>query len=159
MKLSVENYLKVFSYLYGLKYVIIRPSNPYGRKSESKRKQGLIDIFLKKIKNEEKLEIWGDGEVVRDFIYIEDLVELIIKTFDSEIKNEILNAGTGVGTSINNFLDLVRKLTKKSIKVKYFKKRNFDVSYNVLDVKKAEKMLNWKPNKNLKRNIEKILQE
>lgn len=159
MKLSIENYLKVLNRLYNLNYIIIRPSNPYGRKNNDNKNQGIIDVFLKKVNNNEGLEIWGDGKIVRDFIYIEDLIALIIKTINPKIKNETFNAGSGIGTSVNDILKMIKKITGKNINVKYLKKRNFDVAYNVLNIKKSETLLNWKPKNNLEKNMRKILRK
>ncbi len=156
MKLMIENNIKKFNQRHNLNYIIIRLSNPYGRKIENHKNQGLIDIFLKKIINHETLEIWGDGKIIRDYIHIDDLSNSILKLIKKDINNEILNVGTGVGTSINEAIDIIQKISKQKIKVKYLQKRNFDISYNVLDIKKAKTILNWKPTIDLKKGIEKI---
>ena len=156
MKLMIENDIKIFNRQHGLNYVIIRPSNPYGREKSNKKNQGVIDIFLKKIINNETLEIWGDGKIIRDYIYIDDLTDLVAKTIESAVSNEILNAGSGQGTSINDIIKIIGKITNKKIKVKYLSARNFDTPYNVLDVRKAKTILNWEPSTKLGDGIRKI---
>src|SRR3989339_4271 len=135
MKLAVEKYLQVFSHVHGLNYIILRPGNPYGRTIDNHKNQGIIDIFLKKITNNEPLEIWGDGKIVRDYIHINDLTGLIIKIIENEVNNEIFNAGTGIGTSINELIKIIKKTTGKNITVNYRGTRNFDVKYNIINLK------------------------
>lgn len=158
MKIAIEKYLQVFHHTHGLNYVIIRPGNPYGRTIDNNKNQGIIDIFLKKIINREPLEIWGDGETVRDYIHIEDLTDLIIKIIKSDINNEIFNAGTGKGTSINQLLEIIKNITNIEPKIKYKKNRNFDLKYNILNIKKAKDKINWKPSINIKNGIKKHYQ-
>ncbi|OGF39112.1 hypothetical protein A2531_06370 [Candidatus Falkowbacteria bacterium RIFOXYD2_FULL_34_120] len=153
MKLAVEKYLQVFSHVHGLNYIILRPGNPYGRTIDNHKNQGIIDIFLKKITNNEPLEIWGDGKIVRDYIHINDLTGLIIKIIENEVNNEIFNAGTGIGTSINELIKIIKKTTGKNITVNYRGTRNFDVKYNILNIEKAKKLLNWQPRINIEQGV------
>jgi len=157
MKLTIEKYIQAFGHLFGLNYVIVRPGNPYGRKNSNNRNQGIVDVFISKINNNENLEIWGDGKIIRDYIYIDDLIALIVETLNPKILKEIFNAGTGVGTSINEIVDILKRVSGKNFRAKYFKKRNFDILYNVLNMDKAKGILKWKPKKNLEENIKQII--
>ena len=86
MKYLIEKYIEIHAQLYGLNYTIVRASNPYGREVVGARKQGVIDIFFKKVLADEPIEIWGDGRVIRDYFHIDDLTALLLKI----IKNQRL---------------------------------------------------------------------
>ena len=72
IKMTIEKYLYLYKYLYGINYLILRLSNPYGKYHKSSL-QGLINVVLENILKGETIEIWGDGSVVRDYIHIEDI--------------------------------------------------------------------------------------
>lgn len=159
MKLAIENYLKVYNHLHGLKYVILRVSNPYGRSIETAKKQGIIDIFLRKALNDEPIEIWGDGQTVRDYIHIEDLADLIEQVIGNDIANETFNAGTSQGTSINDLLGIIERIAGKKLDVRYLNNRSFDIRHNVLDISKAKNELGWEPKTNIQDGVKKVYQD
>ncbi|MCE1166028.1 MAG: NAD-dependent epimerase/dehydratase family protein, partial [Bacteroidetes bacterium] len=78
IKKTIEDYLSMYKYLYGLDYTVFRLSNPYGERQNPMYAQGVIPVFIKKFINNEKIVIWGDGEVKRDFIYIKDAVKPMV---------------------------------------------------------------------------------
>jgi UDP-glucose 4-epimerase len=156
MKLTIEKYLEVFRHQYGLNYIVIRTSNPYGRITDTQKNQGLIDIFFKKIIKNEELQIWGNGEIVRDYIHIEDLVNLIVKVIKKNVINEVINAGTGIGTSINRVINIIENTTGQKARKTYLKNRKFDIPHNVLSIKKAKKVLDWSPKISLKDGSKKL---
>lgn len=155
MKLTNEKYIKLFSRR-GLEYVIVRPSNPYGRMLNLDKPQGIIDVLLKKLVSGDSIEIWGDGEIIRDYIYIDDFIDLIVKIIESKVSNEIINAGTGIGYSINQLIEIMKKIINKDIKIQYLNRRNFDVSANILDIRKAKEIYNWEPRLSLTEGITEI---
>ncbi len=154
MKLAIENYIKVFHKIYGLDFLIVRAGNPYGGNPDWRRKQGVIDIFLKKVIAGQPLEIWGDGRVVRDYIYINDFIDFFITALNQKAKNEIFNVASGQGHSLNDILRIIKQVTKREFSPKYRPKRNFDLAYNVLDISKARRLLGWRPRFCLKKGVE-----
>jgi len=76
MKLTIEKYLKLYNHLYKLNYLCLRLSNPYGAFHLS-RKQGLINIALRKGVDKKEFNVWGDGSNLKDYIYVEDVVRII----------------------------------------------------------------------------------
>jgi len=144
MKLTVEHYINYFNLKYRLKYIILRVGNPFGRIQVDKP-QGVIDRYLIAARSNAAIEVWGDGNITRDFIFIDDLVNLIIKTIKSKIENQIINAGTGSGMSLKQIITEIKKIHGKNINVIYKKSRKFDLPYNVLNINKARKLLNWRP--------------
>ena len=140
MKLTIEMYLYLYNYLYGVNFLILRPSNPFGEYHKSNQ-QGLINVVIEKILNGEPIEIWGDGSVVRDYIYIKDLVRIIVDLIEKKVQNEIINIGSGKGYSINEIINFIRYLTG-NFQIKYLRKRKTDVPYLVLDIIKLRKLIN-----------------
>ena len=149
VKLAVEKYLMMYQRLYDFEPMILRISNPYGPWQSNIGVQGLISTLLFKAISNEHVEIWGDGEVVRDYIYINDVVDACLKAMESE-STEILNIGSGAGESINQIIKIVEEITQSKLDVNYSKCRDLDVKKVVLDIRKAKKVLNWAPKITLK---------
>lgn len=141
MKLAIEKYLYLYNYLYGINYLIIRPSNPFGEYHKSTQ-QGLINVVLEKILEGETIEIWGDGSVVRDYIYVKDLVILIVDLIEKGIQNEIINVGSGCGYSINEILDIIRKVIG-DFPLKYMGSREVDVPHLILNIDKLRSFFDF----------------
>jgi UDP-glucose 4-epimerase len=137
-KLIIEESIKFENRRLGLKYLIIRPSNPYGIGQKINGQQGLIATSIGHILNNEKISIWGDGNVVRDYIHIDDLVKGLIKILENEFDDDIFNIGSGIGYSINEIINVLRKCVDKDFEVEYFEGRKVDVPNLVLNVEKFE---------------------
>lgn len=138
-KLFIEKMILLENNRSKLNYVILRPSNLFGPGQNVKGNQGLIAVVLGKILNGEEVIIWGDGENVRDYIYIDDFINCISKLFRSNVNNEILNVGTGIGHSINDILSIITNISHHQVNVRYDKSRNVDVSSSVLNTSKLLK--------------------
>lgn len=121
-----------------LRYLILRPSNPFGPGQSLNGVQGLIAVAIGKILANEPIIIWGDGSSVRDYIYIDDLVDATFELIHKEIENETLNIGSGIGYSINDILSCLKNIVGEKIAVKYETSRSVDVSSVVLDVTKLQ---------------------
>ena len=153
-KLMIENYLYLYNKLFGLNYTVLRIANPYGPFHVS-NSQGLINVFLKKILDNEVIEIWGDGSVIRDYIYIDDVIEALYLSLKKETNSKILNIGSSYGISINDIIKIMKDDLKLSFDVIYKESRNVDVNKNYLDISLAQKELNWVPKTNLVTGIQK----
>lgn len=135
-KVTIEKILHMYNEIYGMNNVILRVANPYGVGQQSNKKIGAVTVFAEKILNDEEISIWGDGETVRDYIYIDDVVNIIAKFVEQYVdrKNDIFNVGTGIGTSLNQLIvKLEKKLGKKAI-VNYETGRSIDARRNVLNM-------------------------
>jgi len=138
-KLMVEKYLHLYRHLYGLEYLILRPSNVYGEYHRS-AVQGLINVLLRRVLNGRAMEIWGDGNVIRDYVYAGDLAEICVRLVRKNVWNTILNVGSGIGYSIREILEFVRELVGPFV-VEHRAPRKVDVSRVVLDVTKLRSIL------------------
>jgi len=144
VKVAIENYLFLYQELYGLQPLILRPSNPYGERQGHLGVQGAVGTFLHKAARNELIEIWGDGSVVRDFIYVGDLAQLCLKAMESSVCG-VFNAGSGQGCSINELLQHIRRTTGETLQVAYKPGRAFDVQRAVLDIERATAQFDWLP--------------
>lgn len=154
VKAAVENYLYMFNQLYGLDYVVLRPSNPYGARQGHCGVQGIIGTFLSKVLAGEELEIWGDGSQVRDFIDVEDLAGLCVAAGESD-KTGIYNAGSGTGHSIEEVKNYVEQATGRVVSVRWREGRKFDVPKVILDISKSRRDFDWHPEVDLAAGIKK----
>ncbi|MFT4221617.1 NAD-dependent epimerase/dehydratase family protein [Dysgonomonas sp.] len=135
VKATVENYLLLYQRLYGIVPLILRPSNPFGPRQGHFMAQGVISTFLRKIKDNESISVFGDGTSKKDYIYIKDLVKLCCDlTFTGECG--IYNIGSGIGTSINEIICYIKNVTNIDMEVNYLDKQIYDVEHFVLDISK-----------------------
>jgi UDP-glucose 4-epimerase len=104
-KVAIENYIYMFHKLYDLEYLIFRVSNLYGARQNNERQQGIINTLLNKISNNEEITIWGNGNIIRDYIYVEDFCNLIQKAITLKISGTF-NAGSGIGISVNEIIKI-----------------------------------------------------
>jgi UDP-glucose 4-epimerase len=154
-KLAIEKYLALFHLLYGLDYTVVRPANPYGSRQDPFGIQGAISVFLGKVARNEQIEIWGDGRVVRDYIYIDDLIDGIYRAAMTKSSSRIFNLGSGRGHSLNEILQVIRAVTGHELAVKYTAGRPFDVPEIYLDISRARNELGWSPSMSLEDGIRK----
>ena len=152
-KLTVEKYIQLFSVNYRLPAIIFRFSNPYGPSQSVNRQQGAASVFVDKALRGEELSIWGDGTVVRDYLYEEDLADAVESVLHHPDAGGVMNVGTGIGTSLNQLRGLVEQSLSLTMKVNYLPSRSFDVPYNVLDCTKIQRATGWKPRHSLQDGI------
>lgn len=155
-KLAIEKYLHLFYHLKGLEYVVLRASNPYGEGQNPNAKQGAVGVFLGRIARGEPITIWGDGEVVRDYIYIEDAVLSLLAAAKYKSNNSeprVFNIGSGHGCSLNQLIKEIRSTVDVPVKVEYTPSRALDVPTNVLDISRAKEQLKWEPNIDLETGL------
>lgn len=110
-KLTIEHYLRYFKRSHGLDYCIYRVANPFGPGQNVLGKQGVIPIFMYRLLTNQPIEIYGDGSMTRDYIYVEDLVNMIATTFEKNNKHDVYNLGSGSGTTVN---ELVKSIETRS---------------------------------------------
>lgn len=137
-KLAIEKYLYLYCTLYGFKVLIARLSNPYGPYHYS-QKQGVVNIALEKALKGELLEIWGDGNGKKDYIYILDFCNILFKIIEKgEYKYEVLNIGSGELLSVNEIAEAIKKNIANSFKWKYKQINNLDVKSFKLNLSKLK---------------------
>lgn len=140
-KISIEKLLYLYHYMYGLDYRIIRLANPYGPYQKPNGVQGVIATFLYQALAEIPLKVYGDGTVIRDYIYINDAIKGIIRIANYFGEEKIFNLGTEIGYSINEVIHIIGKVTGKKLNVQYLSGRKIDVPINILDMRKYKSLI------------------
>lgn len=110
-KLAIEHYLRYFKTRHGLASTSLRISNPYGTRQHPNRRQGLIPIALRNIIDGRPVVRFGDGSMVRDYVYVDDLVEMMVSFVGRETEYDLYNLGSGFGQSVTEILDALREVT------------------------------------------------
>jgi UDP-glucose 4-epimerase len=110
-KLSIENYLRYFHLVHGLSSTSFRISNPYGTRQRLNKLQGLIPIALRQVIAGKPIEIFGDGSMVRDYLYVEDLVKMICAFVEAEPAHAVYNLGSGRGYSVSEVVEVIGRAT------------------------------------------------
>lgn len=138
-KITIEKLLYLYNYMYGLDYRIIRLANPYGPYQRPNGILGAVTTFTYKALKGDEITVYGDGSVIRDFIYIDDAVRGILNIVNGNNKHHTFNLGCGYGTSINDVLKTVKRAVGCELNVVYRAGRSVDVPVNYLDISRYEK--------------------
>ena len=154
IKLTTEKYLKLFHQLHGLDYTILRIANPYGERQKISGMQGAVAVFSGRIKNRQPIEIWGDGSVARDYLYIADLVQAVLKACIRTLPVKLFNIGRGKPLSLNDLVSLLLEVSGRTVPVVYKEARSCDSPVNFLDCGLALKYLDWQPQVDLKTGLQ-----
>lgn len=137
-KVTIEKLLYLYNYMYGLDYRIIRLTNPYGPYQRPNGVLGAVTTFTYKALKGEEINVYGDGSVVRDFIYIDDAIRGILNIVEGN-DHHTFNLGCGYGTSIKQVLEAIESALGIKLNVKYTEARKVDVPVNFLDISSYEK--------------------
>jgi UDP-glucose 4-epimerase len=136
-KVTIEMYLSLYERMHGLKSLIIRPSNPYGPRQGNFNAQGVISTFLSKAKNNETMNVFGDGNSAKDYVYIDDLINLTTKLSFGDYFG-VFNIGSELGTSINQIVSQIKSTTGLNLKTNNVKAKIYDVNNFVLNISKLK---------------------
>ena len=139
VKVATEKYMMQYGQLYGLRPLIVRLSNPYGAYHYS-MKQGVINIAMMKALRGETLQIWGDGNDKKDYIYVEDFVDILLLLLDKGVSNQVINIGSGTLLSVNEIAEAVRTLVP-SFKTEHADAKQFDASHFELNTDKLKSII------------------
>jgi UDP-glucose 4-epimerase len=153
-KLAVEKYLQLYHALHGLDYCILRPSNPYGERQRTDVAQGAVAVFLERALRGEPIEIWGDGSVVRDYLYVGDVADAFARALSYEGAQRVFNIGSGTGTTLKDLVEKIGALLGRKLAVDYRPARRVDVPINVLDSSAAARLLDWRPRTSLAQGLQ-----
>lgn len=143
VKLCIENVMRTFNIQLHTKMLIARISNPYGPGQDFHKGVGFVDASLKKTLRNETIEIWGDGNVVRDYIYIEDVCEMLCSLIEYDGDEEVFNLSSNEGMSLNDIIEEI-KLLGLNPNVVYKPARSVDVPKVILDNSKIMKVHSMK---------------
>ncbi len=152
-KASGEYYLNVYCRLYGIKYTILRYSNVFGPRQDPKGEAGVIAIFIGNLLKNKKCFIFGTGEQIRDYVFVEDVVNANLSALESG-DCDYFNIGTGIQTTVNQLFDsIIDVMDQNELKPEYKPERPGELFRNYLDYSKARSNLGWEPLKTLKEGL------
>ncbi len=151
-KLAVEKYVTMYETLYGFETLTIRPSNPYGPGQGSLGQLGAVTTFVNKALAGERVDIFGDGSIVRDFIYVSDLTDLMLRALEAGGRG-VYNCGAGVGTSLNRLLAAIETALGTPIARNHRPARAFDPRAIVMEIERARGDFGWCPQVTLDQGI------
>ena len=137
-KLTIEKLLYLYHHIYGFDYRIIRLSNPYGPWQRPNGVLGAVTTFTYKALAHEPITVYGDGSVVRDFIYIDDAVRGILNIVNGDSPQHLFNLGSGHGTCIRQVLDTICRELEVEPEIIWQEARPVDVPVNYLDISRYE---------------------
>jgi UDP-glucose 4-epimerase len=145
-KLAIEKYLALYHYLYGCDYSVLRVANSFGPYQSPHRRQGLIAAFMHRIARGQAVEIWGDGRVVRDFVYIDDVIDAVLAAAVYGGSHRVFNVGAGIGRSVQEVVtDIADVLGRPDVAPIHKPGRATDVPVNVLNIALIQREFGWSP--------------
>ncbi len=148
-KLVTENYIHFLTKQATFESFILRPSNVYGKYQNLQKPQGIIGFAFKSLIDDTSIDLYNDGKVIRDFVSVHDLAEAVLKCIEKPVqfaKVHTYNVGSGIPFSIKEIIDRISETASTKVKTNAKQSRSFDCAYNVLNIKKIEQELGWKPN-------------
>ena len=128
----------MYEYMYGLDYRVVRLANPYGPYQRPNGKLGAVTTFTYKAIKSEPIDLYGDGSIVRDFIYIQDAIDAILTIANGEDYHKVFNVGSGKGTSIKELLILIEQTLNIDLIIHKHEGRKADVPVNYLDINRYQ---------------------
>ena len=157
-KLAIEKYIQLFRRIHGLDATILRLANPYGERQRIETAQGAIAAFLHRALRDQEVEIWGDGTVARDYVYIGDVAGAFFRAAHYRGPRDVFNIGSGRQTTLNELLEGIERILGRPVGRRHLEGRSFDVKVNVLDVALAKTELAWAPTVTLDDGLRKTAQ-
>ncbi|HBY56669.1 MAG TPA: UDP-glucose 4-epimerase [Candidatus Atribacteria bacterium] len=173
-KVTIEYYLNFYQKNYNLNYISLRYGNVYGPRQDPYGEAGVIAIFIEKMLKGEIPTINGDGEYIRDYVYVGDVAQanlLAVKNMlklyktiqktksakEIELENNVFNLGTGIGTSVNELFHLLKEIIKFPHQANYGPPRPGDLRKNILDCQLIKQIWGWQPEVVLSEGLKKTV--
>jgi len=155
-KFSIEKYVNFYSKVHGIKYTILRPSNIFGPRQDPYGEAGVIAIFISNLLGKKKCYINGTGKQTRDFVYVKDVVNALIKAMKTNDK--VYNVATAKDVSIVQLYKKIEKLIGTERDFDSKAKVKGEVNKSQLSYQKIKKNLRWKPKYSLEKGIQETIE-
>lgn len=155
-KLTFENYLYYYHKVFGLNYTVLRFANIYGPRQYKGGEAGVIAIFINQAVTQNPLTLNGDGKQTRDFVFVEDVVEALVKSEQINYTGAI-NISTGKETNLLDIISAVEKGLDNKLEIKKSEAQKGEQARSCLDNSLAKEVLTWEPQVSLEKGIEKTL--
>ena len=148
-KLAIENYLRYFRRKHGLESTIFRISNPYGPRQNPEKRQGVIPIFLRRLADGVPATVFGDGSMVRDYIYVAVLAEMIAEASTGSPAHDVYNLGSGRGVSLTDIIATINEATGLQLATEHQPRPATFVDHVTLGVSRFESEFTSRPSTTL----------
>jgi UDP-glucose 4-epimerase len=158
-KQAIESYLRYFRRTHGLESTTFRISNPYGPRQNPLKRQGVIPIFLRRVAEGQPLTIFGDGSMIRDYLYVADLAEMIAEVVTVGATHDLYNLGSGVGTSISEVVATIQEVVGGGVPVDHLPRPATFVDHVVLGVERFESEFGTRATTDLETGVRRTWEE
>lgn len=155
-KLAVEKYLYYYQVQNGLPFVALRYTNVYGPRQNPHGEAGVVAIFCEKMLSGKTPVINGSGIQTRDYVFVGDVVKANLLAMNSEFSGS-LNIGTGLETDVNTLFSIIKNEIAPNIEAVHGEEKKGEQLRSVVDYKKAQNILGWKPETDLKSGLAKTV--
>ncbi len=155
-KHTVEHYLYIWKLLHGLDYTVLRYPNVYGPRQNPHGEAGVNAIFIGLMLEGKRPRIFGDGNAVRDYLYVDDVVAANVVALEQG-SGEMLNIGTGVGTSVNDIVRELKSILGFAEDAIYEAPRPGEIQRIYLDASRAKQVLGWAPSVSFREGLERTV--
>ncbi len=155
-KLCAEQYLSYFQRISGIQVVSLRYGNVYGPRQDPEGEAGVVAIFIRKMLNNERAIINGNGRQTRDFVFVDDVAEANVVAMRQDSQG-VYNVGTGVETSVNELFRVLVGLTGSSCKEVHGPTKLGEQMRSMIDSSKLKQELGWEPEADLTKGLEKTV--
>lgn len=156
-KLAIEKYLALYEHLYGLDFRVLRVANPYGPFQVAHRNQGIIAAMLSRALSSQRIEIWGDGSVVRDFVFADDLADAFVAAAVDQSNQRIFNIGSGQGLSLREIIVAIEGQLAVKLDIDWRPGRAVDVPVSIVSIARAGEVLGWHPKTSFETGLQKTI--
>jgi UDP-glucose 4-epimerase len=157
-KLAGEHYLAFYALKYGVQWTAFRFFNIYGpRQDPSSPYSGVISIFMERARTRQPVTIYGDGGQTRDFVYVADLVELLIRSMkDARTHGQAMNVGRGVECSLLEMLEDLEQLSGGRVERRHEPARVGDIRHSRADVTRLRQLLDYVPDTSVRVGLSRL---
>lgn len=156
-KAAVELYIRYYNKVYKLSAISLRYANVYGPKQDPSGEAGVVAIFINKMLKNDDVIIFGDGNQMRDFVYVKDVIDANIKAMLSEKEFAVYNVATGKAVSINELFKNLKKLLNYTKLPIYQPPRKGEIFKSFLSIDLIKKELNWRPRVSLQEGLKETI--
>jgi len=157
-KLAIEKYLALYGHLHRLDYRVLRVTNPFGPFQIPIKNQGLIAALVSRAIRNEAIEIWGDGSVIRDFIFVDDVVDALIAAANDRSDVRLFNIGSGQGRSVSEVISSIELCLDTKLAIDWKPARPVDLPVSITAVDRAKDILGWMPTTSFQAGLEKTIE-
>ena len=150
-KLGAELYLAYYGRVHGMDVAALRCGNVYGPRQDPHGEAGVVAIFCGRVLDDKPLTVFGDGSQTRDYVFVKDVAAAAFRATtgtlpaQERLDSRGFNIGTGVGTSVNDLVQTLLRVSGKKVSVEHAPPRPGEQQHSFLNVSKAAKQLGWKP--------------